>query len=85
MVRVNIEKVREAKGITKTYMGSRVGLTCTGYRHIAVGSVKLTVDRFLDFAKVLDCPPEVLLSDERTECFIQENIYKGEPSCLDTV
>jgi transcriptional regulator with XRE-family HTH domain len=74
LVRDNIEKVRKAKGLTKTFVGKQVGLTCQGYRHITTGSVRLSVDYLLKIADVLDVPPAVLLSDELTDRFIQEQL-----------
>lgn len=41
----NVEKVRVAKGMSKTAIAKALGLNLQGYRHIANGAVKRGVDR----------------------------------------
>jgi transcriptional regulator with XRE-family HTH domain len=77
MVHENVEKIRYAKGITKTHMAKKLGLSLQGYIHITTGNVRLDVERLKIIANILDVNPAVFFNDGLTEsviCGIDEKI-----------
>lgn len=66
MVYENVEKVRMAKGITKTHMAKRLGISLQGYRHIASGNTRLDVERLIIIAETLNVAPAVFFDDKLT-------------------
>ncbi|KNZ68671.1 helix-turn-helix protein [Thermincola ferriacetica] len=67
MVYENVEKIRIAKGITKTHIAKALGLSLQGYRHIASGSVRLDAERLKTIAAILGCEPSVFYDDKLTD------------------
>ena len=67
----NIRKIREAKGVTKTFIAKSLGLTLQGYRHIEDGDVKLDVERMKVIAHVLGVESAIFLDDKLTESVIK--------------
>lgn len=72
LVNENIRRIREAKGVTKTFVAKSLGLTLQGYRHIEDGDVKLDVERMKIIAHVLGVECAVFLDDELTESVIND-------------
>lgn len=72
MVHENVEKIRVAKGITKTHIANKLNLSLQGYRHITTGEVKLDVERLKIIANVLGVNPAVFFDNELTESVIKE-------------
>lgn len=72
MVHENVEKIRRAKGITKTHLAKKLNLSLQGYRHITSGNVRLDVERLKIIAEVLGVDPAVFFDDELTESVIKE-------------
>jgi len=72
LVHENVEKIRRAKGITKTHLAKKLNLSLQGYRHITSGNVRLDVERLKIIAEVLGVDPAVFFDDELTESVIKE-------------
>lgn len=71
MIQKNVERIRKAKGVTKTHMAKQLGISLQGYRHITTGNTRLDVDRLQTISKVLGVEPAVF-DDELTESVINE-------------
>ena len=41
----NVRRVRESRGVTKTFMAKGLGISLQGYSHIEEGNVRLDVER----------------------------------------
>lgn len=63
----NVELIRIAKGVTKKYLGDKLGLSLQGYRHIANGAVSLDVERLKIIADALGEDVEVFFKSELTD------------------
>lgn len=73
MIRENVEHVRKAKGVTKTHIANKLGISLQGYRHITTGDVRLDVDRLEIIAQVLGVEPAVFFDNESTESVVNDN------------
>lgn len=69
-VNANIRKIREAKGITKTFLAKKLGMSLQGYRYLENGDVRMDVDRMQEIAKALDVKSAVFLEDKLTDSVI---------------
>ncbi|MEK3744752.1 helix-turn-helix transcriptional regulator [Brevibacillus sp. FSL K6-0770] len=72
MVHLNVERIRKAKGVTKTHLAQKLNLSLQGYRHITSGNVRLDVERLGVIAFVLGVEPAVFFDDELTDSVIRE-------------
>lgn len=72
MIRENVKKIRESKGVTKTHVAKELGLSPMGYGHIESGNVRLDADRLKDIAKILSVEPAIFFDDQLTENVIKE-------------
>lgn len=72
MVHINVEKIRRAKGVTKTHLANKLNLSLQGYRHITSGNVRLDVERLKVIANVLGVEPAIFFDNELTESVIKE-------------
>lgn len=72
MVHTNVERIREAKGITKTHVAKKLGLSLQGYRHITSGNVRLDSERLKIIASIFGVNPGVFFDDKLTESVITE-------------
>lgn len=72
MVHENVEKIRIAKGITKTHIANKLKMSLQGYRHITSGEVRLDVERLKVIANVLGVNPAVFFDNKLTESVIKE-------------
>lgn len=72
MVHENVEKVRTAKGVTKTYISKKLGLTLQGYSHLVSGNVRMDVERLKIIAYALGVKPGVFYDDWLTESVVEE-------------
>ena len=69
-VNENIRKVRESRGVTKTFMAKGLGLTLQGYRYLEDGSVRLDVERMKKIGELLRVDSAIFLDDKLTESAI---------------
>jgi len=70
MVHENVEKLRKARGITKTHIAKQLNLSLQGYRHMMNGDVRLDVERLKIIANVLGVNPSVFFDEKLTESVI---------------
>ena len=72
LVHENVEKVRMAKGITKTYIANKLGMSLQGYIHLMSGNVRLDVERLKIIAAVLGLEPGIFFDDGLTASVIEQ-------------
>jgi len=68
----NIKRIREAKGVTKTFVANRLGMSLQGYRYLEDGDVKLDVERMKKIANILCIDSAVFLDDKLTDFVIKD-------------
>ena len=66
----NIERVRRAKGVTKTHLAKSLGMSLQGYRYLESGTVRLDVERMRRIGEVLGVDSAIFLDDKLTDCVI---------------
>lgn len=76
VVHENVEKIRKAKGITKTHIAHRLGISLQGYRHIVSGNTRLDVERLKTIAEVLGVEPAVFFDNGLTESVVAKCGFK---------
>ena len=72
MVKENIEKIRIARGVTKSFLAKKLGLSLQGYRHIMNGCVRLDVARLKTISDALGYESAIFLDDKLTESVIKQ-------------
>jgi len=72
LIHENVEKIRTAKGITKTHIANKLNMSLQGYRHITSGEVRLDVERLKIIANVLDVSPAIFFDNKLTESVINK-------------
>lgn len=72
MIHKNVEKIRKARGVTKTHLANKLDLTLQGYSHIASGDVRLDVERLKVIGLVLNVDPGIFFDDKLTESVIRD-------------
>lgn len=68
----NIRLIREAKGISKTFIAKGLGMSLQGYRYVEDGSVKLDVERMKHISLLLGVECAVFLDDKLTKSVIKQ-------------
>ncbi|MDM5193514.1 helix-turn-helix transcriptional regulator [Bacillus hominis] len=68
----NVEKIRKARRVTKTFIANKTGLSLQGYRHIVNKDVRLDVERLKKISGALNVPISIFFDDELTESVIEE-------------
>ncbi|MEK6455232.1 helix-turn-helix transcriptional regulator [Caldifermentibacillus hisashii] len=71
MIHENVEKVRKAKGISKTFIANKLNMSLQGYIHISSGEVRLDVERLKIISDVLGVNPGVFFDNKLTESVIK--------------
>lgn len=71
MIHENVERIRKAKGVSKTYLANKLGMTLQGYRHMASGNVRMDVERLQVIANALDVSPAIFFDRQLTESVIK--------------
>ena len=72
MIYKNVERLRKAKGVTKTHLANSLHMSLQGYRHISSGSVRLDVERLKIIADVLGVEPAIFFDNQLTESVINK-------------
>ncbi|MGE7873797.1 helix-turn-helix domain-containing protein [Bacillus paramycoides] len=67
----NVEKIRKARRVTKTFIANKTGLSLQGYRHIVNKDVRLDVERLKKISGALNVP-NIFFDDKLTESVIKE-------------
>ncbi|MBJ8106042.1 MULTISPECIES: helix-turn-helix domain-containing protein [Bacillus cereus group] len=68
----NVEKIRKARRVTKTFIANKTGLSLQGYRHIVNKDVRLDVERLKKISGALNVPISIFFDDKLTESVIKE-------------
>ncbi|MGO0058598.1 helix-turn-helix domain-containing protein [Brevibacillus fluminis] len=79
MVHVNVRRIREAKGVTKTHMANMLGISLQGYSHIEQGNVRLDVERLRVIAVILSVDVAIFFDEKLTESVISE-MMRAKPA-----
>lgn len=66
----NIKRVRESRGVTKTFMAKGLGMSLQGYRYLEDGEVRLDVERMKKIGELLRVDSAIFLDDKLTESAI---------------
>ncbi|WP_206922574.1 helix-turn-helix domain-containing protein [Alicyclobacillus suci] len=69
-VKENVERIRKAKGVTKTFLAKKLGMSVMGYIHITSGDVRLDTERLQVIADVLDVDPGVFFDNKLTDSVV---------------
>lgn len=72
MIHENVEKIRVAKGITKSHIARKLKMSAMGYHHIATGSTRLDAERLKVIANILGVDPAVFFDSKLTESVVEE-------------
>ncbi len=70
-VHKNVEAIRIAKGVTKTFIANGLGMSLQGYRYLENGDVNISVEKIKDIARLLGEDVSVFFNDELTEKVIE--------------
>lgn len=63
-----LKRIRIEKGYTQEYMAEKLGYKDkSGYNHLENGNVKLSVDRAIKIAKILEVDPAIFFDTEVQE------------------
>lgn len=68
----NIKRIREAKGVSKTFIAEHLGMSLQGYRYIENGETKLDVERMKKIARILNVNSSTFLDDKLTDLVIAD-------------
>lgn len=79
MVHINVRRIRKARGVTKTHVANKLGISLQGYRHIEQGNVRLDVERLRIIAVVLSVDVAIFFDDKLTESVIS-SIKEAKPA-----
>lgn len=72
MIHQNIERIRMAKGVTKTFLAKKLGMSLQGYRHITSGNVRLDVERAKIIADALGVEVSIFFDDKLTSSVVNK-------------
>lgn len=67
----NVKRIREAKGVTKTFLAKKLGMSLQGYRYLENGDVRMDVNRMQEIADALGIKSAVFLDDKITDSVIK--------------
>ena len=70
-VHTNLKALREAKGVTKTFLANGLGMSLQGYSYLENGEVNISVERIKEIARLLGEPVNVFFDDKLTETVIK--------------
>lgn len=69
-VHENIKRIRESRGVTKSFVAKSLGMSLQWYRHIENGAVRLDVERMKRIGEALHVDSAVFLDDALTDSVI---------------
>ena len=70
MIYENVERIRVAKGVTKSHLARKLKISLMGYIHITNGDVRLDAERLKVIGNVLEVDPSVFFDDELTQSVV---------------
>lgn len=65
-IHLRIRNVRSAQGMSQEYVASKIGISQNAYSRIELGLAKLSIERMLKIAVILNVSPIELLTPETT-------------------
>lgn len=68
----NIRRAREAKKMSQTDIGFRLGMDQSSYSQVESGNRKLSLERLLQIAQILETPVENLVGAQAVEYLIPD-------------
>ena len=83
-----IRTIRQAKGLTQDYIADKLYLDTVNYGRIERGQAKLTMDRFLKIAEILNVKPNLFFNDDNKAdtnneiIILLKQIYETETQIL---
>ncbi len=82
-----IRTVRQSKGYTQDFIADKIGIDTVNYGRIERGQAKLTIDRFIKIAEILETPPELFFANNNGNSnnemlVILKKIYETELQIL---
>lgn len=66
----NVKLIRAAKGINKTFVAKKLGLSLQGYIHVENGTVNMTTERLRSIAQILGEEVNIFFDDQLTDSVI---------------
>lgn len=70
MIHENVERIRKARGVSKTHIANSLDLSLQGYRHIASGAVRLDAERLKIIGSVLEVDPGIFFDKKLTDSVV---------------
>jgi transcriptional regulator with XRE-family HTH domain len=70
----NIEKIRKAKGMSKTFLAKRLEMSLQGYRYSVSSDSALDTARIKKISLILNVKPGIFFDDQLTQTVINELI-----------
>ena len=67
----NVKRIRESKGISKTFIAKKLGITVQGYSNIEYGVTSLTSERLRSISFILGEEVKIFFDDELTDLVIK--------------
>lgn len=65
-IHVRIRTIRSEQGMSQDYVATKIGISQNAYSRIELGLAKLSIDRMLKIAEILNVSPITLLTPETT-------------------
>jgi transcriptional regulator with XRE-family HTH domain len=66
-IAANIRKIREYRNYTQEYLAAKLRISQNAYSKIELGQTRITVDRLLRVADILEVDPVAILNCEESE------------------
>ncbi len=83
-----IRTIRQSKGLTQDNVADEIGIDTVNYGRIERGQAKLTMDRFIKIAEILQISPTLFFEKNKEEdsddmLFLLNKIYETEKQILE--
>ncbi|WP_028983279.1 helix-turn-helix domain-containing protein [Sporolactobacillus terrae] len=82
MIYKNVEKVRFAKGVTKTFIAKKAKISLQVYHNISKGLTSLDAERLKKIAAALDVDPSIFFDDKLTDNVIKRLEEKQDQEAI---
>ena len=67
MIHESVEQMRIKKGVTKSFLANKLGVSLMTYCHIAKGNIRLDVERLKVISEALEVDPGIFFRNELTD------------------
>lgn len=71
MIHKNVERIRSAKGVTKTHLAKQLNMSLQGYRYLENGETRLDAERLKIIARSLGEEPAIFFDSKLTDSVIE--------------